>query len=104
MYPWKGFKPLVIESYRAKIHQGTEYKRRLRINRMNAQLIDDQLGTHLRENSFQTRFIVLDLEDIKKACTILEIDFKPINTYFCIDSKMESFSQVPWFLNKLRVK
>lgn len=96
-YPMKGFKPLVRESYRSKEYNGVIYKRRLRINRFNAFMIDEVLGTNLGHSG--TRFVVLDLEDIEKACKILSVPFKPVNTYFDIDYRMLSFSEVPNLTN-----
>lgn len=92
-YPMKGFKPLVIESYRHKEYNGATYTRRLRINRFNAFMIDEALGTNL--GYAQTRFVILDADDIKKACQVLGIEYKPVNTYFDIDYSMCSFSEVP---------
>ena len=86
-------KPLVIESFRKVVYNNTEYKRRLRISGYNALLIDSKLGTNLYHSG--SRFVVLDLDDIEKACDILCIPFKEVNTYFCIDSNLCSFSSVP---------
>jgi hypothetical protein len=86
--------PLVIESYRKKEYKGVIYSRRLRISPYTAHLIDEKLGTHVRLNGYRTKFVVLDLEDIKSACEILKIEFKPINTYFHIDFKMCSFKTI----------
>lgn len=96
-YPMKGFKPLVIESYRSKEYNGAIYKRRLRINRFNALLIDEVLGSHLGHS--ETRFVVLDAPDIEKACQLLGIEYKPVNTYFDIDYQMCAFSEVPSLRN-----
>lgn len=95
MYPLEKFKPLVIESYRQKDYNGITYKRRLRISRFNAFMIDEVIGTHVGMNGALTRFVVLDLEDIEKACNVLEIEYKPVNTYFDIDLDMCSFREVP---------
>ena len=96
-YPLEKFKPLVIESFRNKDYNGTTYKRRLRINRFNAFLIDEVLGTHLGHS--ETRFVVLDTNDIRKACQVLGVEHKPVNTYFDIDYRMCSFSEVPSLRN-----
>lgn len=89
----KGFKPLVVESFRKVVYNNTEYKRRLRINRFNALLLDEYLGTYIAYQG--CKFVVLDDEDIKKACLFLGIEYKPISTYFHIDLDMCSFSLVP---------
>jgi len=85
-YSLSNFKPLVIESYRHITFKGETYKRRLRISKFNAQLIDQAINTHIAEQN--TRFVVLDLDDIKKVCEFLNIDFKSINTYFDINLQM----------------
>lgn len=84
--------PLVIESYRKVNFKGKIYSRRLRISPFTAMLIDERLGTHIRLNGYRTKFVVLDLVDIKKACVILKIKYKPVDTYFHIDLKMCSFT------------
>lgn len=94
-YPIAGFKPLVIESYRRKECSGTTYVRRLRINRFNAFMIDEVLGTRVGMASKQTRFVVLGLEDAEKACQVLGVECKPVNTYFDIDFRMCSFNKTP---------
>jgi hypothetical protein len=96
-YPLEKFKPLVIESYRNKDYNGTTYKRRLRINRFNALMIDEILGTHLGHS--ETRFVVLDTDDIIKACQVLGVEYKPVNTYFDIDYAMCAFREVPSLIN-----
>ena len=83
--------PLVVESYRKINFNGINYSRRLRISPYTAHLIDEKLGTFVRLNGYKTKFVVLDLEDIEKACEILNIPFKKTNTYFHIDFKMCSF-------------
>ena len=90
IYPIPNRKPLVVESYKSITYNLTEYKRRLRISRFNAFMIDEVLGTFIGLQ--KTQFVVLDLEDIEKACAVLGIKYKPMNTYFCIDSNMCSFS------------
>lgn len=96
-YPLKGFKPLVIESHRHVAYNGTTYSRRLRISRHNAFLVDEVIGTNIgRQN---TRFVVLDADDAEKACKVLGIKYKPQNTYFEIDLKMCSFSEIPALRN-----
>lgn len=85
--------PLVIESFRNKEFEGIVYKRRLRISPFTAMLIDNALGTFVRLNGYNTRFVVLDsAEDIKRACEVLCIPYKEVNTYFDIDLGMCSFS------------
>ena len=91
-YPFEKFKPLVVQSYRNKDYNGITYKRRLRINRFNAFLLDELLGTNM--GYCATRFVVLDTADVKKACEVLGVEYKPA-TYFEVDYKMCSFSQVP---------
>ena len=46
-YSLSNFKPLVIESYRHITFKGETYKRRLRISKFNAQLIDQAINTHI---------------------------------------------------------
>jgi hypothetical protein len=52
-------------------------------------MLDEVLGTHIATQ--RTQFVVLDLSDIEKACIILGIEYKPINTYFSIDENVYSF-------------
>jgi len=97
-YPLEKFKPLVIESYRSKDYNGTTYKRRLRVSRYNAMLVDEVIGTRYgRQDEF--RFVVVDAGDIEKVCKILGIEYKPVNTYFDINLQMCSFSEVPSLRN-----
>jgi hypothetical protein len=90
-----GFEPLVKISYRHIEYQNKTYKRRLRVNRFTAHLIDEDLGTNLFNLSKQFRFLVLDDEDIKKVCELLKIEYKEINTYLDIDFTMQSFKNIP---------
>ncbi len=83
-YPIPNKIPLVIESNTSVNFNLITYKRRLKISRFNAFMIDEVLGTLI--GSQKTQFIFLDLESIKKACIILGIEYKPINTYLCIDT------------------
>lgn len=92
-YPLDKFTPLVVESFKNKSYNGVIYKRRLRINRFNAFMIDEILGSHLGHS--ETRFVVLDTDDIIKACQVLGVEYKPVNTYFDIDLQMCSFSKIP---------
>jgi hypothetical protein len=94
-YPMKGFTPLVIESFRKITFQGKTFSRRLRISRFNAFMIDEVIGTFVGRQT--TQFVVLDMPDIEKACKILGIEFKPVETYFCIDTNMCSFKTGPGF-------
>jgi hypothetical protein len=89
VYPISNREPLVIESYKPIQHNLITYKRRLRISRFNAFMLDEVLGTFI--GSQKTQFVVLDLNDIEKACVILKIEYKPINTYFIIDENVCSF-------------
>ena len=89
VYPISNREPLVIESYKPIQHNLITYKRKLRISRFNAFMLDEVLGTHIATQ--RTQFIVLDLSDIEKACIILGIEYKPINTYFSIDENVYSF-------------
>lgn len=90
VYPIPNKKPLVIESYKAVKYNLVTYKRRLRISRFNAFMLDEVLGTHIATQ--RTQFVVLDLDDIQKACIVLGIEFKPVNTYFCVDTTMCNFN------------
>ncbi len=92
-YPMAGFKPLVIESFRNITFDNILYTRRLRISGMNACILDEGLQSYIYQQ--RTRFVVLDTPDIIKACEILEIEYKEINTYFEIDLDMCSFKSVP---------
>lgn len=94
-YPMKGFTPLVIESFRKITFQEKIFQRRLRISRFNAMMIDEVIGTFVGRQTAQ--FVVLDLPDIEKACKVLGIEFKSVETYFCIDTQMQSFKTVPEF-------
>lgn len=88
-YPIPNKTPLVIESNTPIKFNLITYKRRLRISRFNAFMLDEVLGTFI--GSQRTQFVVLDLSDIEKACVILGIEYKPINTYICIDPTVCSF-------------
>jgi hypothetical protein len=90
VYPITNKKPLVIESYRPIKYNLITYKRRLRISRFNAFMLDEVLGTFIALQ--RTQFVVLDLQDIEKACIVLGIEYKPVNTYFCIDPTICSFN------------
>jgi hypothetical protein len=90
VYPIPNRKPLVVESYKSITFNLKEYKRRLRISRFNAFMIDEVIGTHIGLQ--KTQFVVLDIEDIQKACLVLGIAFKDVETYFCIDENMCSFN------------
>jgi hypothetical protein len=53
-------------------------------------MIDEVIGTHIGLQ--KTQFVVLDKEDIQKACLVLGIAFKDVETYFCVDENMCSFN------------
>lgn len=82
-------KPNVTISYRKVTYEGVFYKRRLRISGFVACMLDEVLGTYIRAN--RTKFVVLDIDDIKVACEFLGIEFKDVNTYFHIDTNKQSF-------------
>ena len=88
-YPITDKKPLVIESKQPVSFNLVTYKRKLRISRFNAFMIDEVIGTNI--GSQTTQFVFLDIEEVKKVCVILDIEFKNINTYFCIDATIYNF-------------
>ncbi len=88
-YSLDNFKPLVIESYRKIEYKDKTYKRRLRISKMNALLIDEKFGFFIAKQN--VKFVVMDLCDIEKICSYLGIEYKPIETYFKIDPNMCTF-------------
>lgn len=92
-YPLKAFTPYSVTSYKHIVYKNVLYKRRIRISGFNAIQIDKILGTHIFVQN--TRFVVLDLEDIKKVCKILDIEYKPVNSYLYIDQTMCSFNLTP---------
>lgn len=84
---FKGFTPLVVESYRH-----CEYgKRRLRINLFNLHLVDEAFNL----SPYKCKFISLEGVCLISLCRFLEIEYKDTPTYLYLNNKMCSFKKVP---------